>query len=308
MSARVRRAGCAAAVWLLLVSTGCEEGAETPAAPAPAPVEPTPAPTGVVKARFTAERVEVQEGGAVEIGIEFAGTDLAEDVTIEVLAAEGGPNPDEYELSVETLPVPAGEGVEGTTQLRVNTAADDSFSEGVETLVLSLAVAEGTTVDAEFGDPVEIAIADAGAFPCPGVAVRSEPWRQQEWRSSGVWYHLATTLTLEVSGGGIGAALDLRSPYLEYFPGDREPWSYAAFGINGWRVEPTDGGYRHTVDLNWPGEAFVDAVFREVPDEEDADEAPPEPLSAPLEIAFVGGSCSGTAVASCTEDGCELLP
>ena len=213
--------------------------------------------------------------------------DLSSPWNLRIGAAPDGASEDDYELSPETVEIPAGEEISGDLALEVTLVSDALFAEGPE--LLSLRFLDDPGVNATLGPPVEIAIHDSAASPCPGIAVSAPPWREDAWSTNDPTPMLATTLTVEQSEEAAGASFDLIGPYVAWDPTTRDRRPYAAFGINAWRITSRGEDVIHELDINWPGESWFQEETR-------------------LEFGFAGGRCSGEPVASCSSEGCELIP
>lgn len=260
----------------------CDGGESVPVAPPPAP--PPPA-FGI---SFTDAELEVREGETLAVSVRYEVRDLPGPVQVRLSASHEIASEADYELAVDSIEIPAGRDLAGEATFELSALADLFFTEGAEVLPLAFAYSAG---QADLGDPVAISILEAGASPCPGITVVGLPWREEESPDEDVANMLATTLNLEIGAGGAGARLEILGPYFDLGTYGRIAESVSAFGINRWNVRTGPGTITHELDVNWPGEDWF---------EEEAEQS--------LDLAFRGGGCTGDPVASCTSDGCEILP
>ena len=282
MTRRVLLAAATAAA-LGLFACGGDDSAGPTAPPAPAPPPP---PAFAVS--FAAEELQVREGETLAVSVHFEVRELTAPVQVRLSAAHDSASEADYELSADSVSVPAGQDRAGDTVIEFAALADLLFTEGAENLLLSFAPPAGPAI---LGDPVEIAIIETGASPCPGVTLSGLPWSEQESSDEDVPNMLATTLSIELGPGAAGTRVDLLGPYLDLGTYGRIAESVSAFGINRWSLRTRPGFLVHELDVNWSGEGWF---------EEEADER--------LELGFAGGACSGQPVASCTSNGCEIIP
>ena len=260
-----------------------------PAAPPPAPVPP-PAPSPAFSVSFGEKALDVREGESLNVSVRYEVRELATPVELGVTVSGEGAGETDYELSPTAITIPAGEDLAGEAALVVTALEDLLFTEGGETLSLEFTPPSGG-MEATLGDPLEITLLDAAVSPCPGVRVAGLPWREQGSLFQGIPNMLATTLTLDLDGAASGTRLELLSPYLDVGAFGSIQQSVSAFGINRWGVRRDAGSIVHEMEVNWSGEGW----FKE--DEE-----------ASLDLAFLGGGCAGEPVASCTSEGCEIIP
>ena len=260
----------------------CDGGESVPVAPPPPP--PLPA-FGI---SFTEAALEVREGEALAVNVRYEVRELPGPVQVRLSASHEFASEADYELAVDSIEIPAGRDLAGEATFEVSALADLFFTEGAEVLPLAFAYSAG---QADLGDPVAISILEAGASPCPGVTVVGLPWREEESPDDDVANMLATTLNFEIGADGAGARLEILGPYVDLGVSGRIAESVSAFGINRWSVRTGPRGIVHELDVNWSGEEWF---------EEEAEES--------LDLAFLGGACSGDPVASCTSAGCEIIP
>ena len=264
----------------------CDGGdGAAPTAPPPPPAPPRPA----FAVSFAESEIEVREGETLEVTVHYEVRELTAPLELRFAGSPESASEEDYELSAETVSIPAGEEVSGDTVVNLTALSDLFFTEGSEELSLEFVPPAG--VEATLGDPLEITVVDSGASPCPGVTVLGPPWREEESPDEDLSNMLATTLSLELGAGSAGTRLELLGPYLDLGIYGRIQESVAVFGINRWGIRTRPGAIVHELDINWSGESWF---------EEEAEES--------LEIAFLGGACSGDPVASCTSEGCEIIP
>ncbi len=261
----------------------CGGGESAPVAPPP---PPPPPPAFAIS--FAETALEVREGETLAVGVRYEVRDLPGPVQVRLSATHDGASEADYELGVDSVELPAGHDLAGEANFELSAVADLFFTEGAEVLPLAFAYSGGP---ADLGDPVEISILEAGASPCPGISIIGLPWREEESPDEDLANMLATTLNLEIGAGGAGVRLEILGPYFDLGTNGRIAESVSAFGINRWSVRTGSGAIVHELDVNWSGEEWF---------EEEAEES--------LDLAFLGGACSGDPVASCTSAGCEIVP
>ena len=286
MKRRLAAIGLAA---LAFVSGGCGDGGggSAPAAPAP----PPPAPPPPFGAAFAETELEVLEGDTLEIGIRYEVRELPSEAVLRIRAASGEASEDEYRLSSASVSIPAGQGLSGTASLAFEALPDLLFAEGRETVSLEFDAA-GAAASATLGDPLRVAILEAGVSPCTGVRLRALPWEEEKPRAAEFPPPmLATTLELDLAGGALDTWLELVGPYYNLFDSGNQPRSITTLGITGWRVGPAGTGLRHELAVNWPGESWFE-------DEEEAR----------LAFRLLGPTCPEEPVASCSSESCEIVP
>ena len=283
MKRALTAAGCAVAAFLVL---GCDGGpSQAPSAPAPPPAPPPPPP---FSASFAEGSPEVREGETIAVGIDYSVRDLASPAMLRITPGVESASAEDFELAVETVEIPAGQDVSGMVSLEITALTDSLFGEGDETLSLSLEPTSAAA-NATLGEPVAVTILEAGASPCPGVMIRAEPWREEEWRESRDTTMLATTLEIDLIGGALDTRFELIGPYYDLYEGGNTPRSIPTFGINSWRVLPGPDGVGHELAVNWPGESWFEEETQ-------------------LQFRFLGPTCSGGPIASCSSEACEILP
>ncbi len=114
--------------------------------------------------------------------------------------------------------------------------------------------------------------------PCPGVEVRGEPTDRGASLAG-------AALIIEWEKGSVGS-FDWSEPYFDLYPDedDGRDLPMLEMSIAEWRVETTNRGTRHTLDLRWP-------PFREVG----------------LYFRAAAAACDRPSLA-CGATGCELRP
>ena len=260
----------------------CGGGDSAPVAPPPPP--PPPPAFGI---SFAETALEVREGETLAVSVRYEVRELPGPVLVRLSASHDSASDADYELVVDSVEIPAGQDLAGEAKFELSAVADLFFTEGAEILPLAFAYSGGS---ADLGDPVEISILEAGASPCPGITVIGLPWHEEESPDEDLANMLATTLNFEIGASGAGARLEILGPYFDLGTNGRIAESVSAFGINRWSIRNGPGAIVHELDVNWSGEAWF---------EEEAEES--------LDLAFLGGACSGDPVASCTSAGCEII-
>ena len=222
MTRRVLLATAAAAAPGLFACGG-DDSARPTAPPAPAP------PAFAVS--FAESDLEVREGETLAVKVLYEVRELTAPVQVRLSAAHDSASEADYELSADSVWVPAGQDLAGDTVIELTALGDFFFTEGAETLPLSFVPPAGQAV---LGDPVEIAIREVGASPCPGVMLIGLPWSEEESADEDVPNMLATTLSIELRPGSAGTRVDLLGPYFDLGASGRIAESVSAFGINRW--------------------------------------------------------------------------
>ena len=282
MTRRVLLATAAAAAPGLFACGGDDSAGPT-APPAP-PLPPPPAFT----VSFAENELEIREGETLSVTVTYEVRELAAPLQVRLGASHESASEADYELSEESVEIPAGQDLVGETTVTLSALGDLLFTEGAETLPLAFVPpAEQATL----GDPVEITIVEMGASPCPGISVIGLPWREEESSDEDSPRMLATTLSIELGAGTAGTRLEVLGPYFDLGTYGRIAESVSAFGINRWSLHAEAGSIVHELDVNWSGEDWFE-----------------EEAEASLDLAFAGGACSGEPVASCTSEGCEIIP
>ena len=266
---------------------GCGGGAGSPPTAPPPPPVPAPPPPPAASVSFVESGLEAREGESVVIEIRYEVRDLPAPWMLRLEAAPDSASETDYELPADTVEIPAGQGISGTASLALAVVEDAFFNEGREALTLRFV--PDAAPNAEFGEPLPVGITDSGVSPCAGVRVRGLPWREEEGSSFSSLPMLATTLELELREEGRGTGFELLRPYVNLYADGRVPRSQSTFGIRRWDVRSDGRSVFHELDINWPGEDW----FEE---------------ETGLDFRFVGGACSGEPVASCSSEGCELIP
>ena len=265
----------------------CNSGDSAP--PPTAPLPPAPPPPPAFALSFADGELEVAEGETLMFTVRYEVRELATPLEVRLADSPDSASEEDYDLSAETISVPAEEDASGEAVLNLTALGDLFFTEGSEELFLEFVPPAG--VEAILGEPLRITLVDAGASPCPGVTVIGLPWHEEESLDEDVSNMLATTLSFELGSGSAGTRLEFLGPYLDLGTWGRIEESVAVFGINRWEVRTGSGAVVHELDVNWSGESWF---------EEEAEES--------LRFAFLGGACSGDPVASCTSGGCEIIP
>ncbi len=269
---------------LAIILAGCDEGpTRTPTAPPPAPPPPPP-----FSASFTAGALEVREGETLTVAIEYRVRELTSSTALGISTRPDSASPEDFAFDAATVVIPAGEDISGVASVEIRALTDSLFAEGEEVLALAFAPT-GAASSATLGDPVAVTIVEAGASPCPGVTIRAEPWRQEEWRESRDSTMLASTLGIDLAAGALDTRFELIGPYHDLYEGGSTPRSIPTFGIGAWQVHAMTAGIRHELQINWPGESW----FEE---------------ETSLQFRFLGPACSGEPIASCSSESCEVLP
>ncbi|MXX23419.1 MAG: hypothetical protein F4Z93_10185 [Rhodospirillales bacterium] len=288
-------------VAVLLLAAGCGDGgggtpaAPGPAVPTPAPQPaPTPTPQPSANVSFRETATQVREGASADVGIRYRTQDLSAPVALQIVVAGGNASEDDYELSVESLEIPAGSGTSGELEISVRTVEDDSFAEGAETLILSVKPPTGSRVEAD--GSFELVIEEAGVVPCAGVHVSGQPPVAYDRLTSLPELKTETAtirLILETDAAAAGVVFDWVGPYKDYHrfatwnPSFRvrnvDPVTQLDQNLVHWSFEPTAQGVRHTLEFEWL--AHLDAGLRFRSDDE---------------------GCAGEPEAVCTGAGCEL--
>ena len=250
-----------------------------------APVSPAPEPSQLAVS-FVESRLSVAEGETAEIGIQYRAQGLDAPVSLSVLVLPGTAEAEDYEVSPDALEIPAGTNPEGRSSLTVRGLTDRFFAEGEETLEVRLVPPTG--VRAEVASGLEVTIAEAGANPCVGTAVRGTPPTMERDTAR-------TTFFLDFAVGSEGVTFDWFGPY----DGDEAPVDFIGERMGrtpglqvimlDWTTQRTGSMVRHKMDFAWPGGRYPG-------------------LEAGVRFRSDDGACAGEPTAICTESDCELIP
>ena len=187
---------------------------------------------------------------------------------------------DDFELSADTVEIPAGQGLSGELPIVLSARTDAAFAEESERA--SIRFVPDPEQSAALGGELQVSIREGGAFPCPGVRILAE--RPHEVRNR--FPVLESRVTIDRTAAAAGAEFTLVEPYDTWFFGQSVP---AAVFVD-WRMETGGEALRHHFDLLWPSEK------------------PVIPNQPSLVFAFSGGPCAGESLAGCSSAGCELIP
>ena len=254
--------------------------APTPVAP-PQPVPPPqPTPDLPVTVSFFPEAVALFEGESAEVAVRYQVRELSAPWKLELSVLGDTTGEDDFELSADTVEIPAGQGLSGEVPIVLTARTDAAFAEESERA--SIRFVPDPDQSATLGGALQVSIRDTGAFPCPGVRILAE--RPREVRNR--FPLLESRVTIERSAAAAGTEISLVEPYDTWFFGQSVP----AVVFQNWRAETAGEALRHDFDLLWPSEK------------------PVTPNQPSLVFAFSGGQCTGEPLAGCRSDGCELIP
>ena len=150
----------------LLGLIGCGGGAGSPGTPQ---APPPPA----VTVSFAATSLEVREGDSVEIGVRYQVRSLSSPWQLGISPLPESASVDDFELSMPSIEIPAGQGVSGEAVLELTASSDTVFDEGDETVAIRFVPGGG--VDASLGTNLRVSIRDAAVSPCTGVSILATP-------------------------------------------------------------------------------------------------------------------------------------
>ena len=256
-------------------------------APAPAPVAPpqpapAPPPTPVlpVTVSFSPEAVVLFEGESAEVAVRYQVRELSAPWKLGLSVLGDTTGEDDFELSADTVEIPAGQGLSGEVPIVLTARTDAAFAEESERA--SIRFVPDPDQSATLGGALQVSIRDTGAFPCPGVRILAE--RPREVRNR--FPLLESRVTIERAASAAGTEITLVEPYDNWFHGQSVP----AVVFQNWRTETVGDALRHHFDFLWPSEKLV------------------TPNQPSLVFAFSGGPCTGEPLAGCRSDGCKLIP
>ena len=271
--------------WLVLLMSvvgllgliGCGGGAGSPGTPQ---APPPPA----VTVSFAATSLEVREGDSVEIGVRYQVRSLSSPWQLGISPLPESASVDDFELSMPSIEIPAGQGVSGEAVLELTAASDTVFDEGDETVAIRFVPGGG--VDASLGTNLRVSIRDAAVYPCTGVSILATPPGPGGPDDAFV----RRTFTVQIDPTSESAAMEFGGPYWDLMadPVDGLPRRNTNFAVNiaAWEVERRRETIQHTVDIELlPG-------LLEDPD---------------LRLAFRGAGCEAGGVI-CSLENCELIP
>ena len=242
--------------------------------------EPPPPPPQVTVSFFP-EAVALFEGESAEVAVRYQVRELSAPWKLELSVLGDTTGEDDFELSADTVEIPAGEGISGELPIVLTARTDAAFAEESERA--SIRFVPDPDQRAALGGDLQVSIRDSGAFPCPGVRILAGRPRETEARGLPV---LESRVTIQRSAAAAGTEITLVEPYDTWFWGQSVP----AVVFLDWRTETGGEALRHDFDLLWPSEK------------------PVTPNQPSLVFAFSGGQCAGEPLAGCRSDGCELIP
>ena len=254
--------------------------APTPVAP-PQPVPPTqPTPDLPVTVSFSPEAVALFEGESAEVAVRYQVRELSAPWKLGLSVLGDTAGEDDFELSADTVEIPAGQDLSGEVPIVLTARTDSTFSEESERAAIRFV--PDPAQRATLGGELQVSIRESGAVPCPGVRILAE--RPREVRNR--FPVLESRVTIERSAAAAGTEISLVEPYDNWGFGQPVP---AVVFLN-WRTETAGDALRHDFDFLWPSEK------------------PVIPNQPSLVFAFSGGPCTGEPLAGCSSDGCELIP
>lgn len=268
---------------LVLAACGGDGGSIAPgpmpvAPPQPAP--PPPTPDLPVTVSFSPEAVALFEGESAEVAVRYQVRELSAPWKLELSVLGDTAGDDDFELSADTVEIPAGQDLSGELPIVLTALTDSAFAEESERA--SIRFVPDPDQRAALGGDLQVSIREGGAVPCPGVRILAEFPREIPNR----FPLLESTVTIERTAAAAGAEITFIEPYDNWFWGQPVP----AVVFQNWRTETAGEALRHDFDFLWPSEK------------------PLTPNQPSLVLAFSGGPCAGEPLAGCRSDGCELIP
>ena len=255
--------------------------APTPVAP-PQPVPPTqPTPDLPVTVSFFPEAVALFEGESAEVAVRYQVRELSAPWKLELSVLGDTTGEDDFELSADTVEIPAGEDISGELPIVLTARTDAAFAEESERA--SIRFVPDPDQSAALGGELQVSIRDSGAFPCPGVRIVAERPQEIENYFTPLLKH---KLMIERAAAAAGTEITLVEPYDLWWHDQSVP---VAVFVD-WRTETRGDALRHDFDFLWPSEERV------------------RPNQPSLVFAFSGGPCVGEPMAGCSSAGCELIP
>ena len=242
---------------------------------------PAPPPTPVlpVTVSFSPEAVVLFEGESAEVAVRYQVRELSAPWKLGLSVLGDTTGEDDFELSADTVEIPAGQGLSGEVPIVLTARTDAAFAEESERA--SIRFVPDPDQSAALGGELRVSIRDSGAVPCPGVRILAE--RPREVRNR--FPTLESRVTIERSAAAAGTEITVVEPYQTWHD---QP--VPALVFLDWRTETGGEALRHDFDLLWPSEK------------------PLIPNQPSLVFAFSGGPCAGEPQAGCSSDGCELIP
>ena len=273
----------ALAVALVFAACGGDGGsiapAPTPVAPPQPAPPPQPSPDLPVTVWFSPQAIALFEGESAEIAVRYQVRELSGPWTLGLSVLGDTAGNDDFELSADTVEIPAGQNLSGELPIVLTARTDAAFAEESERA--SIRFVPDPAQRATLGGELQVSIRESGAVPCPGVRILAERPRELPSR----FQLLESRVTIERSAGAAGTGITVMEPY--------QPWHgqpVPAVVFLDWRTETSGEALRHDFDLLWPSEK------------------PVIPNQPSLVFAFSGGPCAGEPQAGCSSDGCELIP
>ena len=233
---------------------------------------------------FAPGPLDVREGGTVEIGIRYQIRDLAAPWQRSVSPLPESASADDFELSVTSVEVPAGQGVSGEAFLELTATEDPIFDEGDEAVLIRFV--PGGPVNARLGADLRVSIHDSGVSPCPGVSLVATP--PAPGGVSDAFVQRFFTIRIDRPRNSLG--MEFVGPYWDPGEGIQEdvglPRANTNFAANigAWQAEMDGEAIQHELDLQ---------LYEGLPGDPD------------LRLAFLGAECEAP-IASCSFTECEL--
>ena len=255
--------------------------APTPVAPPQPAPPPQPTPALPVTVSFFPEAVALFEGESAEVAVRYQVRELSAPWKLGLSVLGDTTGEDDFELSADTVEIPAGQDLSGELPIVLTARTDAAFAEESERA--SIRFVPDPDQSAALGGELQVLIRDSGAFPCPGVRILAGRPREAQTRAPRV---LESRVTIERSAAAAGTEISLVEPYDNWGFGQSVP----AVVFRDWRTETGGEALRHDFDLLWPSEERV------------------RPNQPSLVFAFSGGPCAGEPMAGCSSAGCELIP
>ena len=154
---------------LAFAACGGDGGSIAPAPTPVAPPQPAPAPPPTpvlpVTVSFSPEAVALFEGESAEIAVRYQVLELSAPWKLGLSVLGDTAGEDDFELSADTVEIPAGQDLRGELPIVLTARTDGTFAEESERA--SIRFVPDPDQSAALGGELRVSIRDRGAFPCP---------------------------------------------------------------------------------------------------------------------------------------------
>ena len=198
-----------------------------------------------VTVSFFPEAVALFEGESAEVAVRYQVRELSAPWKLGLSVLGDTAGEDDFELSADTVEIPAGQDLSGELPIVLTARTDAAFAEESERA--SIRFVPDPDQRATLGGELQVSIRDSGAFPCPGVRILAGRPRQIENHFTPL---LESRVTIERAAAAAGTEITLVEPYDNLVHGQSVP---VVVFLN-WRTETAGEALRHDFDLLWPSE------------------------------------------------------